>query len=316
MPTVPVLQPESTQAQAIFDLFLMVLSISGVIFALVIGLLFVAVMRGRKLADLPKQEFGSHRREIMWMVGPTLITFYLIVITAKLILTTSAYPAVHPSDGRRAADTELTVIGHQWWWEVQYNGSGLVEANEIHLPVDRKIRVMVTSADVIHCFWVPQLARKIDAIPGRENYIWLEANQTGVYQGRCAEYCGTQHAWMNFKVYVHTQEDYDRWLAGDREPAQTVTTDDALAGQQLFFDQTCVNCHAIDGTAATAVIGPNLTHLLDRQEIGGGVLKCTPENVARWLKNPQAFKPGCKMPNFNFTAPQVRQLVAYLESVN
>lgn len=316
MPTFPVVQPESAEAEAMFGLFMQVLLISAVIFVLVIGLLAAAVVRGRKLANLPIQEFGSHRREIVWMVGPALVTLYLIAITAKLILTTSAYPAVQPVEDEQAADTELTVIGHQWWWEIRYNGTGLVEANEVHLPVDKRIRVKVISADVIHCFWVPQLARKIDAIPGRDNYIWLEANRTGVYQGRCAEYCGTQHAWMNFKVYVHSQEDYDRWLAGDREPAGTATTDDAQAGEQLFFGQTCVNCHAINGTAANAVIGPNLTHLLDRQEIGGGVLKCTPENLARWLRNPQAFKPGCKMPNFNLTDEQVRQLVAYLESVN
>ena len=169
---------------------------------------------------------------------------------------------------------------------------------------------------MIHCFWVPQLARKMDAIPGRDNYVWLEADRPGTYQGRCAEFCGTQHAWMNFKVYAHDADQYERWLAGARVVPPKATGADAVAGEQIFFSQTCVNCHTIEGTAATATIGPNLTHLAERKELGGGVLENTPGNLRRWLKNPQAIKPGCKMPNFNLSDEQVQQLVAFLESPN
>ncbi len=174
----------------------------------------------------------------------------------------------------------------------------------------------LNSADVIHCFWVPQLARKMDAIPGRDNYIWLQADEPGVFQGRCAEFCGNQHAWMNFQVYVHTPQDYAAWLETQQAAAANLASDPEVnAGKQFFFAQTCVNCHTIDGTMAQLRIGPNLTHLAGRKELGGGVLQNTPENLRRWLKNPQEFKPGCFMPNFNLSASDVDALATYLESL-
>ncbi len=311
----PVFQPESPEAQAIFDLFVAVLWISAGIFIIVTGLIVIALIRGRVRVDLPKQDFGSHRREILWMVGPIIIVLWIGVISMKLILTMNAYPKVHPPHDA-PADAELIVIGHQWWWEVRYNHSGRVGANEIHIPVGKKIRVEVQSADVIHSFWVPQLGRKIDAIPGRNNFIWLEASRPGEYQGRCAEFCGNQHAWMNFTVYAHDPKEYAQWQHDENVTLASVTESAAEAGEKLFFSQTCVNCHTIDGTAATMTIGPNLTHIARRKEIGGGVLQNSPDNLRRWLKNPQAIKPGCKMPNFNLSDEQVQQLAAYLESLD
>lgn len=298
-----------------YDLFLLVLLISAVIFTIVAGLIVVALWRGRAKTDLPEQDFGSHKSEIYWMVGPVIVLLWLTAITAKLILTINAVPIAHPS-GDMTADAELTVVGHQWWWEIQYGESGVIGANELHIPVDKKIRVRLQSTDVIHCFWVPQLARKMDVIPGRDNYIWLQANKPGEYQGRCAEYCGTQHAWMSFKVYAHTQQDYDAWLASEKVVPATPTVADARVGEQIFFAQTCVNCHSIQGTDATARIGPDLTYVSRRTYLAGGVMKNSTENLKQWLKNPQAIKPGCKMPNFNLTDQQVRQVVAYLESLN
>ncbi|WP_425399291.1 cytochrome c oxidase subunit II [Aeoliella sp.] len=314
MSDLPVLQPESPQAQAIYDVFLQVIWISAGIFFIVTGLIVVAILRGRKRTELPKQDFGSHKKEIFWMVGPVLVVLWLAAISTKLILTMNAVPRVHPPRDA-PADTELTVTGHQWWWEIQYNGSGVKSANEIHIPTGKKIRVKLQSADVVHCFWVPQLARKMDVIPGRDNYIWLEASKPGVYQGLCSEYCGTQHAWMNFKVYAHHAQEYDAWLA--EQSAKPTDTPSAIAeaGKQLFFSYTCVNCHTIEGTAAMANIGPDLTYIARRKELGGGVLENSPENLGRWLKDPQEFKPGCKMPNFNLTDEQVQQLVAYLDSM-
>lgn len=311
----PVFQPESPEAQAIFDLFVAVLWISAGIFIIVTGLIAIALVRGRTRVDLPKQDFGSHRREILWMVGPIIIVLWIGVISMKLILTMNAYPKVHPPHDARA-DAELIVIGHQWWWEVRYNPSGRVGASEIHIPVGKKIRVEVRSADVIHSFWVPQLGRKIDAIPGRNNFVWLEANRPGTYQGRCAEFCGNQHAWMNFTVYAHDSEEYERWQNDEKVTLTAVEETAAEAGEKLFFSQTCVNCHTIDGTTATMTIGPNLTNISRRKEIGGGVLLNSPDNLRRWLKNPQAIKPGCKMPNFNLSDEQVQQLAAYLESLD
>jgi cytochrome c oxidase subunit II len=314
-PSFPVFQPESPEAQAMYNLFLEVLLISAVIFAIVAGLIFWAILKGHNRAELPVQEYGSHRREIAWMVGPVIIVLWIAAISAKLILTMNAMPEAHPPEDM-AADLELHVTGHQWWWEIRYNSAGPVVANEIHIPTGKKIRVKLQSADVIHCFWVPQLARKIDVIPGRENYIWLEANTPGVYQGRCAEFCGNQHAWMNFQVFAQDPADYSQWLAGAGDAAAKPVQTDAVAGQKIFFTQTCVNCHTIQGTAATASIGPDLTHVADRAELAGGAIKNSPENLERWLTNPQAIKPGCKMPNFKLSVQDVRQLAAYLESIN
>jgi cytochrome c oxidase subunit 2 len=311
----PVFQPESPEAQAIYDLFVAVLWISAGIFIIVAGLICIALVRGRASVALPKQDFGSHRREILWIAGPIIIVLWIGAISAKLILTINAYPQVDsPQD--IGSDSELSVIGHQWWWEIRYNDSGRVAANEIHIPVGKKIRVAVKSADVIHSFWVPQLGRKIDAIPGRNNFVWLQASRPGAYQGRCAEFCGNQHAWMNFTVFAHNPEEYERWEVGGQVIPVSVKDTEAAAGERLFFAQTCVNCHAIDGTPAVTSIGPNLTHVSSRKEIGGGILQNTPANLRRWLKNPQAIKPGCKMPNFNFTDEQVHQLASYLESLD
>jgi cytochrome c oxidase subunit 2 len=298
-----------------YDLFLSVLGISALIFAIVAGLIFRAIVVGRKRVDLPDQEFGSHRKEIFWMVGPTIIVLWIVAISAKLILAMNAIPqADPPADPTRTP--ELHVTGHQWWWEIEYPATGVVTAGEIHIPTGKKIRVKLESADVIHCFWVPQLARKIDVIPGRENYIWLEATKPGAYQGRCAEFCGNQHAWMNFQVFALDPADYAQWQSGANAPAAKPTETAALAGEKIFFTQMCVNCHTIQGTAATASIGPDLTHVASRDELGGGVLQNSPQNLRRWLQDPQTIKPGCKMPNFKLSDEQVQQVAAYLESIN
>lgn len=310
----PVFQPESPQAQAIYDLFLTVLLISGVVLAIVSTLIVIAVWRGRAKAGLPTQEFGSHRSEMFWMVGPAIVVIWITAISANLVFTINAVPKVHLAQ-YEAGEAEIVVTGHQWWWEVHHSRAGIVAANEIYIPAGRRIRVKLNSADVIHCFWVPQLARKMDVVPGRDNYIWLEANKPGTYQGRCAEFCGTQHAWMNFKVYALAADDYARWEASAKNiPADPVEAD-ALAGKQLFFAHTCVNCHTIQGTEAKSTIGPDLSHIASRKELGGGVLTNSSENLKRWMKNPQAVKPGSKMPDFNLNDRQVDQLVAYLESL-
>ena len=311
----PVFQPESPQAQAIYDLFIEVLLISGIIFIIVAVLIVIALWRGRAQTSLPAQEFGSHKAEMYWMVGPIIVVLWITAISAKLMLTVNAVPKAHPNADPEV-EADLTVIGHQWWWEIRHKDSGIVSANEIHIPSGKKLLVRLQSADVIHCFWVPELARKMDVIPGRNNYIWLEANQPGAYQGRCSEYCGTQHAWMNFMVYAHAPADYDNWQNSVQELPKESSDPDALAGKRLFFSLTCSNCHAIRGTAAKATIAPDLTDVASRKELAGGAIENSRENLALWLKNPQAIKPGCKMPNFNLNDDHTRQLVAYLESLD
>ncbi|MAI31181.1 MAG: cytochrome c oxidase subunit II [Rhodopirellula sp.] len=312
MSSFPVFDPASPQAEAIRDLFVHVLWISGAIFSIVAGLICIAIFKFRSKDKLPTQDFGSHRKEIAWIVAPVIVVLWIAAISAKLVLTFNAVPIAHPP-GEQVAD--LIVTGHQWWWEIEYAGTDIVSANEIHIPTGKRLRVQISSADVIHSFWVARLARKMDAIPGRENYIWLEADEPGVYQGRCAEFCGTQHAWMNFLVHAHTPAEYEEWLSKEKVVPPAPTNPIALAGRKTFLSLTCSQCHAIAGTKADRSIAPDLTHLASRGELAAGVLKNTPENLKLWLKNPAAFKPGCKMPDFKLTDQQLNELVAYLETL-
>ncbi len=312
MSSFPVFDPASPQAEAIRDLFVHVLWISGAIFSIVAGLICFALFKFRSKGKLPTQDFGSHRKEIAWIVAPVIVVLWIAAISAKLVLTFNAVPQAHPP-GEQVAD--LIVTGHQWWWEIEYAGTDIVSANEIHIPTGKRLRVQISSADVIHSFWVARLARKMDAIPGRENYIWLEADEPGVYQGRCAEFCGTQHAWMNFLVHAHTPAEYEEWLSKEKVVPPAPTNPIALAGRKTFLSLTCSQCHAIAGTKADRSIAPDLTHLASRGELAAGVLKNTPENLKLWLKNPAAFKPGCKMPDFKLTDQQLNELVAYLETL-
>lgn len=316
---IPVLDPASPQAEAINNLFLQVLLISAVIFAIVAGLILIAISRGRRKQTLPDQDFGSEKSEVFWMLGPVIIVVWLVAISAHLVITLNAIPKADPEGKTDINDIDLIVTGHQWWWEVKYPKSGVITANEIYIPADpkRRFRVQVSSDDVIHSFWVPQLGGKIDAIPGRENYIWLQASQPGSYQGRCSEYCGAQHAWMNFKVYAVSDAEFDQWIASEQlETKQPkLLSPLASAGKQYFFNATCPQCHTIYGTPAKATIGPDLTHFARRKEIGAGVIENSPENLVLWLKDPQALKPGCKMPDFKLSDAHLKQLVAYLETL-
>ncbi|MEM7144712.1 MAG: cytochrome c oxidase subunit II [Verrucomicrobiota bacterium] len=314
----PVFDPASPFAEAIYSLFLKVLAISAVIFLIVAGLITVAVIRFRDKTggngEVPKQDFGSHKQEIFWLVGPVIIVVWLAAISAKLVFTVNAVPQAHPDAGEQP-DEEIEVRGHQWFWEVKYPGHGIVSANEVHLPVGKKIRIKLTSEDVIHSFWVPQLTRKMDAIPGRDNYFWIGASKPGVYQGRCTEFCGMVHAWMNFKVYAHDEAEWEEWIAAHTKDPELPTGGLAAAGQKIFETATCIDCHMISGVGGTTMIAPDLTHFSSRGEIGGGVFVNNRENLEKWLSDPQKWKPGCKMPNFKLDPEELQQVVAFLESL-
>ncbi|HBV65570.1 MAG TPA: cytochrome c oxidase subunit II [Rhodopirellula sp.] len=312
MSSFPVFDPASPQAEAIRDLFVQVLFISGGVFSIVAGLICIALFRFRSKDKLPTQDFGSHRKEMAWIVAPVIVVLWIAAISAKLILTFNAVPQAHPP-GEQVAD--LIVTGHQWWWEIEYAGTDIISANELHIPTGKRLRVQLSSADVIHSFWVARLARKMDAIPGRENFIWLQADEPGVYQGRCAEFCGTQHAWMNFLVHAHDPDEYEEWLSNEKVVPPPPVEPSAIAGRKTFLSLTCSQCHAIAGTGADRSIAPDLTHLASRSELAAGVLSNTPENLRSWLKNPAAFKPGCKMPDFKLTDQQLDDLVAFLETL-
>jgi cytochrome c oxidase subunit 2 len=306
----------SPETRAIAALFTDTLVVCALIFLVVTGLLSYCIVRFRaRPGDAePRQIEGHKRLEITWTVIPCLIVIGLFVLTSRAMALSDA-PADH--------DPDLVVIGHQWWWEARYP-NGAVTANEIHIPAGKDMIVRVESADVIHDFWAPALGRKIDATPGHPVSIRIQADSPGVYHGACAEYCGTEHAWMRFDVVAESQADYDAWVAREAAPAASVGADFALRktesqtrGATLFASRTCVQCHAIRGTEAEGLgparVAPDLTHFAARQMLGAGVRPNTPENLAVWLTNPQSVKPGCHMPSLRLTDQEAQDLVSYLE---
>jgi cytochrome c oxidase subunit II len=303
-----VLHPDSPQARSILNLGIVSGIIFATIFAIVAGIVVYALMgfRWREGEPDPRQFAGNRKLELIWTVIPCVIVVILFVLTARTMAVSDPPPAPKP---------DIIVTGHQWWWQIDYPESGVVTANEIHIPVGKALSIRLESADVLHEFWVPELARKMTDVPGHPNHIWLEADTPGTYPGVCAEYCGTEHAWMHFLVIAEPQTNFDAWQKAQLKPAAAPDNDLAIKGSALFQQMSCVSCHAIKGTKATARVGPDLTHFASRQQLGAGVLDNTPDNLHRWLANPQKVKPGVMMPDFKFTDEQVNQLAAYFETL-
>jgi cytochrome c oxidase subunit 2 len=298
--------PASQQARDIDFLFQVVLVISIVIFLVVACLVLYSAFRFRSRSDdtIPPQDFGNPKLEITWTVIP------LLIVTAMFFLSVWTMHAVDPSPLDRQPDIEI--VAHQWWWEVHYPESGIVTANEIHIPIGKNLLFRVTSADVVHDFWVPQLARKIDAIPGRMNFAWISADSPGLYLGTCAEYCGVEHAWMRIRVNAQSPEEYAQWQQDQLVTPPKPESGQSARGYALFMDLPCSNCHRIAGTPAQADIGPDLSHLGSRQTLAAGVLDNTRGDLEAWIDDPQTLKPGCNMPNLQLTPPELLALTAYL----
>jgi cytochrome c oxidase subunit 2 len=303
------LNPASPQAAAISQLFVGTLIFLGAILVLVSVLIIFAIVRYRDRpgAQEPIQSFGWRKLELVWTAVPILC---LAVLTVCVAWT------MHVSDPPDPAESpDLRIVGHQWWWEIDYLKSGAVAANEIHIPIRQRLLLELRSADVIHDFWVPQLARKMDVIPGHPNRMWLEANTPGVYLGACAEFCGNEHAWMRFQVIAQSTQQFDVWLRGQLTVPSKRKSSEAQRGGQLFVDRTCANCHTVMGTPANQHIGPDLTHIASRRMLAAGAAENTPETLAIWLHDPNTFKPGSNMPNLQLSSDDVRDLVAYLETL-
>jgi cytochrome c oxidase subunit 2 len=303
---VPTLAPASGQAQAIHWVFVVTLLVCAAIFVLVLALVVYACVRFRSRPDSapPFQDTGDTKREIAWTGGA------IAVVGVLFVLTLAAMHSADPPVPDRTPD--LVVRAHQWWWEVRYPASGVVTANEIHVPVGEKLVVRLESADVIHDFWVPQLGRKMDMIPGHPNSMWLEADVPGIYTGACSEFCGAGHAWMLLRVIAEPRADFEAWRRSQLRAPSKPRGAAERRGARLFDDKTCKSCHAIAGTAAAASLGPDLTHVAARSTLAAGVLANGRENLARWLTDPQAFKPGTLMPNLHLTSSQADDLAAYL----
>jgi cytochrome c oxidase subunit II len=309
-----IFKPLATPAQSEYNIALLVLAITGAIFVVVAGLIVYTIWRfrsrpGDDATQEPPQVYGSNQIEVAWTVIPILIVFVLIGVSARVIAgVENASPP--------PATLKVTVVGHQWWWEVRYPDYGIVTANEVHVPAssDGKAAtyLQLQSADVIHSFWIPQLAGKTDLIPNRTNYMWIDPREPGIYLGNCAEYCGTQHANMLLRVVAQAPAEFSQWAA---EQQKARSNGPIEAAQARFESLACVSCHTIKGTAASGKFGPDLTHLMSRQTLGSGVLTTTPEHLRDWVKDPQMAKPGCLMPGMKLTDEELSQVTSYLESL-
>jgi cytochrome c oxidase subunit 2 len=218
-------------------------------------------------------------------------------------------------DGRVEREPDIVVTGHQWWWEIQYPAANATTANEIHVPVGRDMLIGIETADVIHDFWAPRLGRKVDAIPGRRSFVWIRADEVGVYFGACAEFCGAQHAGMRFRVVVQDPAAYDAWLQSQANPAAAPAGDEAKLGQARFGELTCANCHNIRGMNSQKQYAPDLTHVASRKMLAAERIENTPANLRNWLHQPGVVKPECLMPNLNLSDSDLTALTAFLETL-
>jgi cytochrome c oxidase subunit 2 len=308
-PGIPVLHPQSHYARSIFELSSWVLWVCLGIFLLVAGLVSYASWKFRARpgdAD-PKPVFGSRKWEAAYVIGPTLLLAVIFGFTLH-VMHTSDPPA-------QASGDDIVVVGHQWWWEVRYPKLGFVTANEIHIPAAKNVQFGFESMDVIHDFWVPELGRKIDMIPGRHAKIWLAADRPGTYLGACAEFCGKEHAWMRIRVIADTPQTFAAWSSAESRGAPPPATSTEQHGLHDVTSMPCASCHTIVGTSAHGILGPNLTHLASRETLAAGRLQNTPQQLSAWLHDPDAFKPGSHMPNLHLTDDQRNDIVNYLETL-
>jgi len=300
----------SGEAYDINNLIIQYLILAVVIFAIVAFMVIVGGLKyhSKKKQEVPEQVSGHKTLEITWTVLP------LIAVTVFFFLTLKVMKKIN-RPFKKDQKPDIEIIAHQFWWDMRYPKYGVITANELHIPAGKRLLMRIQSADVIHSWWVPDLGRKTDAVPGHINHSWINADKPGVYEGTCSEYCGAEHAWMRIKVVAQTQEDFDNWIKHQQEIPPTPTDSVARAGAKMFQRMTCANCHAIAGTPANSHIGPDLTHVGSRTTILSGMLTNNMENMKRWLTNPQKVKEGAHMPNFMLTKDQVNALSTYLEEL-
>jgi cytochrome c oxidase subunit 2 len=282
------------------------------VFAGAVALLGIAWVRRRRPGLPVVEDSGGLNLRLVVIFGiciPITVNIAVFVIANFFVIQQTEAPA--------ATTTPMTiqVIGRQWFWEVRYPGTGAVTANEIHIPARTRVNVVATTGDVIHSFWVPQLNRKIDMIPGRHNRILLSSDKPGRYRGQCAEFCGLEHARMAMYVYVQEPAAFRRWLRGVAAGARAPAAGPARTGATAFVRDQCASCHAIRGTRARGQVGPDLTHVGSRASIAALTLPNTARALTDWLRDPQHAKPGNRMPDLDLSAADIRALVAYLQGL-
>jgi cytochrome c oxidase subunit 2 len=307
-----ILTTRSKPAHDIALLWWWMLAAATVVFLGAVALLMIAWWR-RDRPGLPffgEREDLSQGMVLVFGIAVPLVALVALFGVSDVYLVSQTAPP-----NPRSTKMTINVIGHQWWWEIRYDDGRVSTANEIHIPVDTRVNVVATTADVIHSFWVPALNRKIDMVPGMRNRVLLYASKPGEYRGQCSQFCGVQHANMALEVFAQRPAAFRSWLAGQERPAAAPTSGRAAAGHTLFMNAQCASCHTIAGSAAQGTVGPNLTHIASRTTLAANESPTTPGQLAAWIRNPQKIKPGSRMPDLGLSSPQIADLVAYLDEL-
>jgi cytochrome c oxidase subunit 2 len=310
-----VLSPAGIQASSIHALWSLMFWTCTAVFIVVLAAVVIALVRGtrnRRGPDPSRPTEAALVRSVGVAVAVTVTI--LIALLVASVWTGRRVASLHASSA-----VTIEVTGHQWWWEIQYDDAvparRVTTANELHIPTNRPVVLKVTSRDVIHSFWVPNLQGKRDLIPGYTTAIWLQADRPGVFRGQCAEFCGMQHAHMALDVVAESDRDFEGWLDAMRRSGPDPPDSSAQRGHDVFMRARCAACHAVRGTEAAGQIAPDLTHIATRSTLGAGTLPNTPENLAAWIQDPQRMKPGNQMPANPLPAADLEALVAYLETL-
>ncbi len=306
------LDPHSEPARQIATLWWVMLVVSAIVFGGACFLLVMAWWRPRR-TGLPL--IGDRPRAIDASVVAFGVALPLVSVIALFVYSNvSVAQYTEPPPLEETAMT-IEVTGSQWWWQVRYPGTPAITANEIHIPVKTRVNIVTQATDVIHSFWVPQLNRKVDSLPGKPNRVEIFADKSGRYRGQCAEFCGQQHAQMAMAVYAEPPEKFRAWLANEARPRPAPPTPLARKGEQVFLSKQCASCHTIRGTPARGAVGPDLTHLKSRETLAALTIPNRKGYLAGWVLDPQTMKEGAKMPSLDMTGPELQALLEYLESL-
>jgi cytochrome c oxidase subunit 2 len=309
------LDAQGPPAQALADMFWIFVAVLGTVWVLTMVALLLALRRRRPAgADPLATDPGTERRMTITISIALALTLAIVIS-----LTGLSYAAQKALFSRKDGALTLMVTGQQWWWKITYEDEQpsrvFTTANEIHIPVGEPVLIKLEASDVIHSFWVPNLTGKMDAIPGRQNQLQIQADQPGVYRGQCAEFCGLQHAHMGMLIIAETKQDFERWRNHQISSALPPKDPEHQRGMEIFLSKPCVMCHQVRGTDAGGKVAPDLTHVGSRRYIGAGTLQTTRGNLAAWIVDPHGVKPGVNMPTIQLEPDEVQPLASYLEGL-
>jgi cytochrome c oxidase subunit II len=315
------IEPAGPQSGTIMRLFWPMVGVLTGVYLVTVLALVPALNRSRRrerqeeAGTLAVADEAAERRARNLVAGAVIVTIVILFgIVVADFMTTRSLNEIAVAKGLR-----IRVIGHQWWWEAHYQDStpslAVQTANELHIPVGRPVLLSMTSGDVIHSFWIPELNGKKDLIPGYTNDLWIQADRPGVFEGQCGEFCGMQHAKMRLSVIAEPPEKYDEWIRAQRAEADTATDSAVTRGREVFLAGTCPMCHRVAGTSAGAVNGPDLTHVASRRTLAAGSLPNTRGALAGWILNPSGVKPGVRMPPNSMKSGDLDALLTYLQSL-